>query len=202
MNFCAVGVSMIGPFIGFNAPVTVVQMLWINIIMDTLGGLAFAGEAPSELCMRERPKRRDEPILNGYMINQILILGGSTIALCIFFLLSPSVSEHFRYAHDQIYLLTAFFALFIFTSVFNCFNCRSDRLKMLSGLSRNPIFIVIMTMIATVQILFVYLGGSVLRTLPLTRGELIYTLLLSLCVFPIEFLRRLFWRLSGKKHGF
>ena len=161
--------------------------------MDTLGGLAFAGEAPSELCMREKPKRRDEPILNGYMINQILILGGSTIALCIFFLLSPSVSEHFRYAHDQIYLLTAFFALFIFTSVFNCFNCRSDRLKMLSGLSRNPIFIVIMTMIATVQILFVYLGGSVLRTLPLTRGELIYTLLLSLCVFPIEFLRRLFW---------
>lgn len=44
MNFCAVGVSMIGPFLGIDAPVTVVQMLWINIIMDTLGGLAFAGE--------------------------------------------------------------------------------------------------------------------------------------------------------------
>ncbi|MBQ8818413.1 MAG: calcium-translocating P-type ATPase, PMCA-type [Clostridia bacterium] len=202
MNFCAVGVSMIGPFIGFDAPVTVVQMLWINIIMDTLGGLAFAGEAPSPLCMKEKPKRRDEPILNRYMINQIVILGGFTVGLCIFFLLSPDVSAHFRYAHDKIYLLTAFFALFIFTSVFNCFNCRSDRLKMLSGITKNPAFIGIMTLIAAVQIVFVYLGGSVLRTLPLTASELIFTLLLSLCVFPVEFLRRLIWRLRGKKNGF
>ncbi len=202
MNFCAVGVSMIGPFIGIDAPVTVVQMLWINIIMDTLGGLAFAGEAPSPLCMKERPKRRDEPILNGYMINQILLLGGSTIALCIFFLLSGGVASHFRFAHDKIYLLTAFFALFIFTSVFNCFNCRSDRLKMLSGLSKNPAFITIMLLIGTVQIVFIYLGGSVLRTLPLTPSELAYTLLLSLSVFPIEFIRRLLWRIRGNRGGF
>ncbi len=202
MNFCAVGVSMIGPFIGIDAPVTVVQMLWINIIMDTLGGLAFAGEAPSPLSMKEKPKRRDEPILNGYMINQIVVLGSFTIGLCMYFLLSPSVSEHYRYATDKIYLLTAFFALFIFTSVFNCFNCRSDRLKMLSGLSKNRAFISIMLMILAVQTVFVYLGGSVLRTLPLTSGELYYTFLLSLCVFPVEFVRRLVWRLCGKTYGF
>ena len=202
MNFCAVGVSMICPFIGIEAPVTVVQMLWINIIMDTLGGLAFAGEAPSPLCMKEPPKRRGEPILNGYMINQIAVLGGSTVALCLFFLLSPSVSSHFRYAPDGIYLLTAFFALFIFTSVFNCFNCRSDRLKMLSGLSKNPTFILIMGLILAVQIGFIYLGGSVLRTAPLTPSELSYTLLLSLAVFPAELLRRLLWRLLGRKQGF
>ncbi len=202
MNFCAVGVSMIGPFIGIDAPVTVVQMLWINIIMDTLGGLAFAGEAPSELCMKEKPKRRDEPILNSYMVNQIVILGASTIGLCMYFLLSSNVSEHFRYSPDKIYLLTAFFALFIFTSVFNCFNCRTDRLKMLSGLSKNPAFICIMLMILTVQIVFIYLGGSVLRTLPLLPYELYYTFLLSLSVFPIEFIRRIIWRLCGGTKGF
>ena len=60
---------MIGPFIGFDSPVTVVQMLWINIIMDTLGGLAFAGEAPIADYMKEKPKRREEPILNKYMIS-------------------------------------------------------------------------------------------------------------------------------------
>jgi magnesium-transporting ATPase (P-type) len=54
MNFCAVGISIIGPFIGFDSPVTVVQMLWINLIMDTLGGLAFAGEAPMP-CSRWGP---------------------------------------------------------------------------------------------------------------------------------------------------
>ena len=202
MNFCAVGVSMIGPFIGIDAPVTVVQMLWINIIMDTLGGLAFAGEAPSPLCMKERPKRRDEPILNGYMIDQIVLLGGFTIALCLFFLLSPSVSSRFRYAPDGIYLLTAFFALFIFTSVLNCFNCRSDRMRMLKGLGGNPTFIFIMLLIVTVQIAFVYLGGTVLRTAPLTVSELRTTLALSFSVIPAEFLRRLLWRIRGKKTGF
>ena len=202
MNFSAVGISMIGPFIGIDAPVTVVQMLWINIIIDTLGGLAFAGESPSHLSMKEKPKRRDEPILNGYMINQILILGSFTIGLCLFFLLSPEVSEHFRYSPDKIYLLTAFFALFIFTSVINCFSSRCDRLSYLSGITKNPTFIVIMSIICIVQIAFIYLGGSILRTLPLTLSELIYTLVLSLFVIPAELLRRIIWRVCGKKSGF
>ena len=202
MNFCAVGVSMIGPFVGVDAPVTVVQMLWINIIMDTLGGLAFAGEAPSARCLREKPKRRDEPIMNRYMINQILFLGSFTVALCIFFLLSPSVSVKFRLSHDKIHHLTAFFALFIFTSVFNCFNARSDRINLMSGLSKNRIFITIMSLICIIQIIFVYLGGGVLRTAPPLASELYFTLMLSLTVFPAELIRKLLWRLLGHKEGF
>ena len=202
MNFCALGVSMIGPFVGIEAPVTVAQMLWINIIMDTLGGLAFAGEAPLPSYMKERPKRRDEPILNGYMINQILLLGGSTVALCMFFLLSPHISSHFRYTEGNLCLLTAFFALFIFTSVLNCFNCRTDRLKLFSGIGKNPTFIFIMLSVSLIQLLFVYLGGNVLRTMPLTPNELGFTLLISLSVIPIELLRKLILRLFGKKSGF
>ena len=202
MNFCAVGVSMIGPFVGIDAPVTVVQMLWINIIMDTLGGLAFAGEAPLPSCMKEKPKRRDEAILNRYMVNQIVFLGGFTVALCLFFLLHPTVIAGFRTVPDRLCHLTAFFALFIFTSVFNCFNARTDRLRLFAGIGRNRAFLLIMTLIGTVQILFVYLGGSVLRTMPLTASELRLTLLLSLTVFPAEWLRKLWWRLRGKKEGF
>ena len=202
MNFCAVAVSMIGPFIGIEAPVTVTQMLWINIIMDTLGGLAFAGEAPLPSCMTERPKRRDEPILNGYMINQIAFLGLSTVALYLFFLLSPAISQRFRAGEGDIYLLTAFFALFIFTSVFNCFNTRTDRLKLFSGLSENLVFIGIMLLISVVQIVFIYLGGSVLRTAPLSMEELGFTLALSLSVFAFDLARKLLWRMFGKKEGF
>ncbi len=202
MNLCAVGVSMIGPFVGIDAPVTVVQMLWINIIMDTLGGLAFAGEVPSPSCMKERPKKRDEPILNGYMIHQILCLGGFTIALCLAFLLLPAFTLHFRSAPDRLCHLTAFFALFIFTSVFNCFNARNDRLRLFSGITRNRAFLLVMALVCTVQILFVYLGGSVLRTMPLTAAELGYTLLVSLAVFPADLLRKLLWRLRGKHQGF
>ena len=202
MNLCAVGVSMICPFIGIDAPVTVVQMLWINLIMDTLGGLAFAGEAPLESYMEDRPKRRDEPILNRYMIHEIAWLGCFTIGLCLLFLKLPAVAAHFRTAEDNIYLMTAFFALFIFASVFNCFNARTDRLNPLAGLSENPGFTGIMTAVLLVQILFVYLGGSVLRTAPLTLQELSYTSLLALTVFPAELLRKILRRLRSKTEGY
>ena len=202
MNFCAVGVSMICPFLGINSPVTVVQMLWINIIMDTLGGLAFAGEAPLKSSMREAPKRRDEQILNSYMVNEILFLGGFTIALYLFFLKCPYITSLYRYEPNSLYLLTAFFALFIFSSVFNCFNARTDRVKLLAGLGKNKTFILIMSGVLFIQILFIYLGGPVLRTLPLTLKELLITFLLSLLVFPAELLRKLVLRVFGKKKGY
>lgn len=202
MNFCAVAVTMLCPFLGIDSPVTVVQMLWINIIMDTLGGLAFAGEPPRDDYMKESPKRRDEPILNRYMVNQIVLLGGFTVALCLYFLFSPAIRAVFRPHEQHLYLLTAFFALFIFSSVFNCFNARTDRLNLFSGLAKNRTFLLIMPAILAIQIGFVYLGGNVLRTAPLLVKELIVTLLLSLSVFPFEIIRKAIWRLRGKKNGF
>ena len=202
MNFSAVGVTMICPFLGVDSPVTVVQMLWINLIMDTLGGLAFAGETALPSYMNEMPKRRDEPILNRYMISEILWLGSFTIALCLLFLKCPAIINRFRSAEDHIYLLTGFFALFIFASVFNCFNSRTDRLNIFAGLSKNPGFCFIMTAILGVQILFVYVGGSILRTAPLTSEELGYTFLLALTVFPVELFRKVWRRLGDRGEGY
>ena len=200
MNFCAVAVSMLGPFIGVNAPVTVVQMLWINLIMDTLGGLAFAGEAADPSALAEPPKRRRTPILNRYMVNQIVLLGGYTVALYLTFLKAPTLRACFRPSADGLCHLTAFFALFIFCSVAQCFATRTDRLRPTAGLGRNRLFLVIMVAILAVQIGFVYLGGSVLRTVPLTARELALTAALSLSVLPAELCRKLLWRL-GRRAG-
>ena len=202
MNFCAVGVTMICPFLGYESPITVLQLLWINMIMDTLGGLAFAGEAALPEYMKEPPKRRDEPILNGYMLNQIGFLGAFTVGLCILFLKSPHITAVYRTAPNNIYLLTAFFALFIFSSVFNCFNARTDRLKLTAGLGKNAVFLLIMGAILVIQILFVYLGGNVLRTVPLTTRELLVTMALSLSVFPADILRKAVLRLGKKRSGY
>ena len=202
MNFCAVGVSMICPFLGFDAPVTVVQMLWINMIMDTLGGLAFAGEAPRKFYLREAPKRRDEPILNGYMIFQIIWQGLATVGVCLSLLVVPAITDRFRSAPDDIYLLTAFFALFIFMSVCNCFGARTDRLRLLAGIGKNPGFIGIMLAVTAIQIAFVYVGGAVLRTSPLTPAELGFTFSLALLAIPTELLRKIVWRLCGKNTGY
>lgn len=202
MNFAAVGVSMIAPFLGFDTPITVVQMLWVNMIMDTLGGLAFAGEAPSKRCMREKPKKRDEPILNGYMLHQIFISGSLVVAVSMLFLKHSFFTSHFRSSDDDLVLLSAFFALFIFLGVMQCFNSRTDRLNLFIGITKNPAFIFIMCAISVIQISFIYLGGSLLRTIPLEKSELLFTLTCAASAIPIEFVRKVIWRLSGKTTGF
>lgn len=202
MNICACGVSMIGPFIGIDSPVTVIQMLWINVIMDTLGGLAFAGEPPRERYMKESPKRRDEPILNGYMISTLLIHGFATLTLGIAFLKMPQILSHFRASDNMLCHLTAFFAFFIFSSVLNCFCARTDRLNIFSDIRKNKVFLLIMAMILAIQIVFIYLGGPVLRTMPLELSELLFTLAVSFLVVPLDLVRKIIYRALGNKKGY
>ena len=199
MNFCAVGISILGPFLGVEAPVTVTQMLWINLVMDTLGGLAFAGEAPMPFYMQEPPKKREEPILTRALVARIAVLTVFTVGMFVFFFRSAWVRSFYRETPNDLCLLTAFFALFIFASVFNCFNARTDRVRMLKGLSRNRVFLLVMAAVAVVQIAFVYLGGAVLRTMPLSPRELLFTLLLAAMVIPVGWLHLLHRRLCGKK---
>ncbi len=199
MNLCAVGISVIGPFIGIDTPVTVMQMLWINIIMDTLAGLAFAGEPPLEEYMAEPPKQRDEPVLNRYMLHQILWMGGYTILLCVLFLKLPVFRGLFRYETAPIYLMTGFFGLFIFTGIFNSFNARTHRLNLLAHLRRNPSFVLIMAAVTGVQLLLIYWGGSLFRTAGLSAGELWRMLLLAATVIPVDGVRKLTLRFGGRK---
>lgn len=200
MNLCAVGISIIGPFIGVDTPVTVMQMLWINMIMDTLAGLAFAGEPPLKEYMEESPKRRDEPILNRYMLNQILCTGGFTVALCVAFLRLDFSKLLFRYDIQPIYWMTAFFALFIFCGIFNSFNARTTRLNLLSHLRKNPSFVIIMTAVMAIQITLIYYGGTLFRTAGLTPRELFVILSLAALVIPFDMLRKSIIRLLHR-HG-
>lgn len=202
VNLSAVGVSMAGPFIGIDSPVTVVQMLWLNIIMDTLGGLAFAGEAAEERIMKEKPKKRGEEILSPYMRSRIGFLGLFSLALSLFFLKSERVAAHFAESAGDARMLTGFFAFFVFLGLFNCFNSRSDRLNFLSGLGKNTAFVFIICSVAFVQLLFTYIGGSILRTVPLSASELGFSLLMALAALPAGLLHTLWRRIRGKKDGF
>ncbi len=193
MNLCAVGVSVIGPFIGIDTPVTIMQMLWINIIMDTLGGLAFAGEPPLEEYMEQPPKRREEPVLNRYMLGQILCMGLYTVTMCVCFLKLPWFGALFG-KNDADDLMTAFFALFIFSGIFNCFNARTCRLNPLASLRGNKSFILIMLFIATIQIILIYFGGSLFRANGLSLRELARVLLIAGSVLPVDFFRKLMLR--------
>lgn len=197
MNLCAVGVSLIGPFIGIDTPVTVIQMLWINIIMDTLAGLAFSGEPALKEYMNERPKPKKEPVLNRDMARQILWMGGYTTGLCLLFLWHPYFRQLFAFNQNPIHFLTAFYALFIFAGVFNSFNARTERVNPLANLRKNPLFLLIMIIVAVVQLIMIYYGGRVFRTAGLTWEQLRLILLLAFSVIPAEQIRK--WLQRRKK---
>ena len=192
INLCAVSISIIGPFIGISSPVTVIQMLWINMVMDTLAGLAFSYEPPLIEYMQEPPKKRSEEIINKYMLNEILITGLYSSILCIFFLKNHLIKNLFRYAPDNTYLMTAFFGLFIFMSIFNSFNARTNRLNILCNITKNKVFLVIIFLIAIIQIIMIYYGGTLFRTSGLNIKELLIMILLSFTVIPIDLLRKIY----------
>ena len=116
-NFCALFLSIVGPFLGVNTPITIIQMLWINMIMDTFAGLAFSFEPALEETMMELPKEKNEPIMNKYMYSEIVFTGLYSALLCLFFLKSPWIRTLVRTGEDFKYLMTAYFALFIFIGI-------------------------------------------------------------------------------------
>lgn len=199
VNICAVMVSLVGPFIGIDQPVTVIQMLWINMVMDTLAGVAFAYEPPLIEYMNEKPKKKGEHIVNKYMFNQIIVMGLYTSLLCLLFLKLPSISNLFE--QNGGHLMTAFFGLFIFCSIFNSFNARTHRINIFSNIFKNKAFLIVILFIVIIQIYLIYYGGEVFRTVGLSLYEFNMMILISMTVIPVDFFRKVLLRLRGIKGG-
>ncbi len=201
VNICAVSLSIIGPFIGIETPVTVIQMLWINMVMDTFAGLAFSFEPPLKEYMDEYPKDKNEPIINKYMWHEIIFTGAYSSLLCILFLKLPIISAIFRDGDNNKYLMSAFFGLFIFIGIFNCFNARTHRLNLFAHLYKNKPFIAIISFIVLVQILLIYYGGNLFRTVGLNFKEFQFMILLAFSVIPVDWFRKIYLRTKGIKGG-
>lgn len=196
INLCSLLVSIIGPFIGIPVPITVIQMLWINMIMDTLSGFAFSYEPALPEYMKELPKKKNENIINGYMANQIITTGLVSSVICIIFLKSRIINQIFG---DD--LLTAFFGLIIFISIFNSFAARTHRLNILANIFKNKVFIGVITFVIGMQIYLIYYGGSLFRTNGLTIREFIIMMGIGLLVIPIDFIRKLIRKNQNKPLG-
>ena len=193
MNLAACGITLIGQFLGIESPITIIQMLWVNIIMDTLGGLAFAGEPPLDYYMKEKPKRRDEPILTRKMVSQVLLNGAFTLFVLVFFLRSERIAAFYGSSGR---LFTAFYALFIFAGIMNSFASRCERLLIFRNIGKNKPFVIIMLLISAIQVLIVYYGGQLFRSMPLKGAELGLTVVLSLLVLAFDGIRRIAVKLS------
>ena len=195
MNLAAVGVSVLGTVFGIESPVTVIQMLWVNMIMDTLGSLAFAGEPALSDVMLLPPVKRDEPILTKEMAAQTVLTGSFALLISMLFLLSPSF--RLLFPGDRVYRLTLFFALFVFMGIVIAFTTRTPRINLFAHLAENRSFSLIMPAVLVMQLVIVYFGGEVFRCVPLDSGDLLRAALLSAAVIPLDTVRKCALRLRG-----
>ena len=169
INVVALGIALLGPFIGVALPLTVTQMLWVNLIMDTFAALALATEPPHWTVMEQPPRHPEAFIVSPAMARNIFSAGLGFLLFVIGFLLYLRSSD----GEVSPYELSIFFAVFVLLQFWNLFNARCLGLKQFafSGLSKNRAFLAIAATIFVGQILIVQFGGSVFRTVPLSLRD-------------------------------
>jgi Ca2+-transporting ATPase len=168
INVCALGLAVLGPFVGCELPLTVMQMLWVNLIMDTFAALALATEPPHPGVLR-RPSRDPAAfIISRGMARFIFGVGGLFLLVLVGLIqwLHPPADEP---SHGGTVLFTAF-VLLQFWNLFNAKAWGRGR-PVLPSLGGNPAFLLIAAVILVGQALIVQLGGAVFRTVPLSLAD-------------------------------
>lgn len=191
INVAAVMISFAAPLLGMETPLSITQFLWINLVMDTLAALAFGGEPALRRFMDEKPKQRDESIISKYMVSSIGVGSLWCFALSLYFLMSGAAHAYFRPDEANHYLLTGYFAFFIFMAVFNAFNARTDSKNLFDNISHNPGFLRVMGLIVVIQVAMTYLGGEILHCYGLTPMEWAFVLGMAVTIVPIDLLRKM-----------
>jgi P-type Ca2+ transporter type 2C len=165
INASALLIAFLGPFFGVKPPFTVLQLLWINVIMDTFAAMALCSEPPRKGLMKQPPKKRNESIVTKEMLVTIGLTGGFFVIVMMAMLLwmfSGNVELSTRNA-------TIFFTVYVFFQVWNQINCRSldPAVPGWRGLFKNPFFLVIASATVIGQVLIVNLGASTFAVEPL-----------------------------------
>lgn len=187
INVSTVLAELFFPLFGVESPLSIVQILWINLVMDTLGALAFGGEPALKEYMSEKPIDREADIINKKMYSQIGINGIYMFIMGLFLLKAPIFNQFFD---SELALSTAYFSFFIICSVVNGFNIRTEKMNLFDNISLNKGFLSTMAVIAGVQVLMTLIGGAIFRTTPLSLIQWGIVLGLSLVIIPIDLIRK------------
>ncbi len=177
INASALVIAFVGPFLGVDPPFTVLQLLWINVIMDTLAAIALCSEPPRPGLMRRPPVRRDANILTRAMLGNIGATASFFVVAMLWLLLGMKHegwfagpgSEAPKFPGLTLRQASIFFTVYVFFQVWNEINCRSlvPEDGPLDGLWRNPFLVTVAGVIVVVQVLVVTYGGALFDVEPL-----------------------------------
>ena len=216
INVAACLIVLIGAFLGTESPLTVTQMLWVNLIMDTFAALALASLPPDERVMRDKPRHLNDNIVTRAM-GKGIIGTGIAFVLLLFGLLQyfkhvdvTSIAQfdlrlffanffNFTPVHEGLtrYELTLFFSIFVFLQFWNMFNAKAfgNVQSAFSRLNTCKGFLWVTLIILAGQILIVSVGGALFSVTPLQPMDWVYIFAATSIVLWIGEIYRLIRRL-------
>lgn len=211
VNVVACFIVLAGAFMGTQSPLTVTQMLWVNLIMDTFAAMALASLPPTEKVMRDKPRDRKAFIITRPMTINILAVGGFffvTLLIFLYILEHATITQMADFLHLEVgsykhmspYELSLFFTVFVMLQFWNMFNARAYatgrsafHFKDCKGFGTIVLFILIG------QVLIVELGGQMFNVTPLLWQDWAFIIISTSAVLWIgEFLRLFFCRTKRK----
>ena len=197
INFVALFIVLLGSLIGTDLPLTVTQMLWVNLIMDTFAALALASIPPSEDVMEEKPRKSTDFIITRPMWWNIIGVGIIFLVVLMGMLWYYNHTPEGMTTHD----LTVFFTFFVMLQFWNLFNARvfGTNHSAFNHLNKSYGMELIVLAIIVGQVIIVQYGGAVFRTVPLDWMTWLQIVGLSSCVLWIGEIYRGVKRLMGKK---
>ena len=196
VNISTLLMNIIATVLGWTEPFSIVQILWINLIMDTLAAMAFGGEPILDRYMNDKPVKRTDNILTGYIKSAI---GTSSVFITLGSILIleniGGITDYVMPASctdPELYEKTFMFAFFIYAIIFNSFNTRSDRFNLFEHIGENKNFILVMGSIFVLQTVIIQIGGQVFNTTMLSVRALIVSMALGFLIIPVDLVRKMF----------
>ena len=192
VNVTTIAMSLLSPLLGLKEPFTIIQILWINLIMDTLAALAFGEEPTLDRYMNEKPVAKKANILTGYMKSAIGVASVFITVVCLAILKNVGgIQDFITNGTGNFEMVTTFtFTVFIYAVIFNSLNTRSNGFNVFEHISENKKFSIVMISIAVVQTLIIQFGGKVFSTVPMDIHHYIVALLIAVLIIPADFIRK------------
>ena len=187
INISLLILSMLYPVIAGTALLASVQILIVNIIMDSLNSLSFGGEPPKDEYMDERPIKKGSGLFIRGAKKRIALSTASFIGLYMIITLTP-IANLFANGTEA---LTARFGLLCFMAVFNGFNIRTEHINLFTGISKNKNFVYIAISILASTIILCN-AGELLKVCTLSLNQWLVITALAIMVIPIDLMRKAF----------
>lgn len=169
VNVAALLLVLAGSLIGTDMPLTVTQILWVNLIMDTFAAMALASLPPTVDVMKEKPRRQTDFIITPTILRHILGIGISMFVALLIYLIHCLQND----GDIQLHELSMFFTTFVMLQLWNMLNAKAlgSKHSAFHGLTKDRGLLLVMLMIIGGQWLIVTFGGKMFRTVPLTLME-------------------------------